>query len=160
MPRRSHSLVLVTLLSLAAGAAWADDPATTLPAGRWASQLDGLILEIDANGGFIITPPDPQRPSAQGTWIEADGIVTFRNAIDAAVCPDEPGSYQWALEADRLLFDLVADTCQSRIAHMTEPFVALPEPSAWLLAAAGCLVIAVMIAARSFWRSSPWRSSP
>lgn len=152
MPCHPHSLVLVTLLSLAAGAAWADDPAATLPAGRWVSQLDGLILEIAANGGFIITPPDPQRPPAAGTWFEADGIVTFRNSLDAAVCPDEPGSYQWALEADRLLFDLVTDTCPSRMAHMTEPFVAVPEPSAWPLAAAGCLVVAGMIAAGFFRR--------
>ncbi len=152
MPCHRHGLALVTLLSLAAGAAWADDPAAPLPAGRWVSQLDGLTLQIEANGGFVITPADPQRPPAAGTWVEADGFVTFRNSLDAAVFPDEPGSYQWALEADRLLFDLVTDTCPSRMAHMTEPFVAVPEPSAWPLAAAGCLVVAGMIATGFFRR--------
>lgn len=118
--------VSATVVSPEAGLVTAP-PVQRLPVGRWQSRLDGLVLEIGADGSFTITPPPGPRLPVSGHWTEADGVVEFRNDANAPVCPNVPGSYRWEQDfVGGLRFEQLTDSCESRMTHMESPFDPLP----------------------------------
>lgn len=122
---RRHCLVAAVLavLALMTETVRGVDPAASFPTGRWKSQIDGLTLVIEADGSFTILPPKGKRSPLSGRWRESQGVVTFRNNADEAVCPDAPGRYRWSRDtAGSLRFELVEDSCPPRTMHMQRPF--------------------------------------
>lgn len=93
-------------------------------AGRWASKIDGLQLDLRRDGTFTVTPPAASnRAPISGRWAVESGTIELRNDASAAACPDVPGRYRWSLQDDgSLVFDLIADECPPRQAHMDDGF--------------------------------------
>ncbi len=95
--------------------------ASAAPIGKWVSDVDGLLLDLQERGSFTVTPPAPRQP-VNGSWTLDGDKIEFQNDADAAVCAEVIGIYRWSLSDGQLDFSLVEDDCEPRAAHMAGAF--------------------------------------
>ncbi len=74
---------------------------------------EGNFTSFHVDGSFWVRNANTEKlKTTHGEYSTRGEIITFsKNSL----CPQGEGVYQWALEEDRLLFELIEDDCNERI---------------------------------------------
>ncbi len=118
----------VTFLSVVVVLLLAGAPAVTAQSGKFpvgSYEIGPFTITFKEAGSFEVT--HSSGGGVTGTYKISGDKAEFTDVAGDFACPDSVGKYTWKVEAEKLVFTLIEDSCDGRAEVFSNP---LPKKSA------------------------------